>query len=90
MKNRKPLSLRVPAPKHRPGDKPDFSGVVVPKAGSVPRPEIDARAHDIRELAYSHGAGSRFEEPGRRPLGPQARSRNIAPRPQSHAAHARL
>ena len=53
MKNRKPLSLRVPAPKHRPGDKPDFSGIVVPEAGSVPRPDIDARAHDIRELAYS-------------------------------------
>ena len=53
MKNRMPLSLRVPSPKHRPGDAPDFSGVSLPQAGSVPRPEIDARAQDIRDLAYS-------------------------------------
>ena len=53
MKNRMPLSLRVPSPKHRPGDKPDFSGVSLPQAGSVPRPEIDARAQNIRDLAYS-------------------------------------
>lgn len=53
MKNRMPLSLRVPSPKHRPGDKPDFSGVSVPDAGKVVRPEIDARPQDIRDLAYS-------------------------------------
>jgi 2-oxoisovalerate dehydrogenase E1 component alpha subunit len=53
MKNRKPLSLHIPVPEHRPGDLPDFSGVPLPAAGSVPRPEIDAHAHDIRNLAYT-------------------------------------
>ena len=53
MKNRKPLSLHIPVPEHRPGDLPDFSGVQLPAAGSVPRPEIDAHAHDIRNLAYT-------------------------------------
>ncbi len=53
MKNRIELSLRVPAPKHRPGDTPDFSGIVLPEAGEARRPEIDARAHDITDLAYS-------------------------------------
>ncbi|HSZ75003.1 MAG TPA: thiamine pyrophosphate-dependent enzyme [Rhizomicrobium sp.] len=53
MKNRKPLSLHIPTPEHRPGDRPDFSGVQLPDAGTVPRPEIDAHAHDIRNLAYT-------------------------------------
>lgn len=47
-----PLSLRVPSPKHRPGDKPDFSGVSVPPAGIVRRPEIDVHAKEISDLAY--------------------------------------
>lgn len=53
MKNRMRLSLRVPVPEHRPGDKPDFSGISLPEAGAVARPEIDVRAHEISELAYS-------------------------------------
>ena len=52
MKNRKPLSLRVPQPKHRPGDSPDFTGLVVPEAGSVRRPDTGVRPHDIADLAY--------------------------------------
>ena len=32
------LSLHVPEPEVRPGDTPDFSKVVIPKAGSVARP----------------------------------------------------
>ncbi|WP_414902212.1 3-methyl-2-oxobutanoate dehydrogenase (2-methylpropanoyl-transferring) subunit alpha [Rhizobium cremeum] len=47
------LSLHVPEPAVRPGDQPDFSNVKIPKAGSVPRPEIDAAPESIRELAYS-------------------------------------
>lgn len=90
VKNRKPLSLRVPAPKHRPGDTPDFSGIVVPEAGAVPRPDIDARAHDIRELAYSLIRVLDFERPGGRSLGSAPRCRNAAPRPRRHAADARL
>jgi 2-oxoisovalerate dehydrogenase E1 component alpha subunit len=46
MKNRKPLSLRVPEPKHRPGDRPDFSGLEIPEPGAVPRPEIDVHSRD--------------------------------------------
>ncbi|MDE2464128.1 MAG: 3-methyl-2-oxobutanoate dehydrogenase (2-methylpropanoyl-transferring) subunit alpha [Alphaproteobacteria bacterium] len=53
LKNRKPLSLRVPQPRHRPGDMPDFTGMVVPEAGSVRRPDIGVRPHDIADLAYS-------------------------------------
>ncbi len=53
MKNRVQLSLRVPAPPTRPGDAPDFSGVVVPKAGTVERPETDARPLDMSGLAFS-------------------------------------
>ncbi|MBS0275798.1 MAG: 3-methyl-2-oxobutanoate dehydrogenase (2-methylpropanoyl-transferring) subunit alpha [Proteobacteria bacterium] len=52
MKNRARLSLRVPAPPTRPGDIPDFSGVKLSGAGDVERPDIDARAHDIPDLAY--------------------------------------
>ncbi|MBV2186184.1 MAG: 3-methyl-2-oxobutanoate dehydrogenase (2-methylpropanoyl-transferring) subunit alpha [Rhizobium sp.] len=47
------LSLHVPEPAVRPGDQPDFSNVSIPRAGSVPRPEIDAAPETIRELAYS-------------------------------------
>ena len=47
------LSLHVPEPAVRPGDQPDFSNVEISKAGSVPRPEIDAAPETMRELAYS-------------------------------------
>ncbi|HEX2552327.1 MAG TPA: 3-methyl-2-oxobutanoate dehydrogenase (2-methylpropanoyl-transferring) subunit alpha [Microvirga sp.] len=48
-----PLSLHVPEPAVRPGDTPDFSNVPIAKAGSVPRPEVDADPESIRDLAYS-------------------------------------
>src|SRR6185437_4696644 len=48
-----PLSLHVPEPEVRPGGTPDFSNVPIPKAGSVPRPEIDVDPREIRDLAYS-------------------------------------
>ncbi len=47
------LSLHVPEPEVRPGGKPDFSGVAIPEAGSVRRPAEDAKAEDMRDLAYS-------------------------------------
>ncbi len=53
MSEPKPLSLYVPEPEFRPGDKPDFSNVPIPKAGSVRKPEIDVEAQDIHDLAYS-------------------------------------
>ena len=48
-----PLSLHVPEPAVRPGDTPDFSNVQIAKAGSVPRPPVDADPESIRDLAYS-------------------------------------
>jgi len=52
-KNRPSLSLRVPAPKCRPGDAPDFSKVDLPAAGAVPRPPVDVAPAKIRDLAFS-------------------------------------
>ena len=49
----KPLKLHVPEPEFRPGDTPDFRGLDLPKAGSARRPKINARAEDIRDLAYT-------------------------------------
>ncbi|EAQ14785.1 branched-chain alpha-keto acid dehydrogenase E1 component [Maritimibacter alkaliphilus HTCC2654] len=48
-----PLRLHVPEPTLRPGDSPDFSGVPIPKAGSVRRPPVDADPEDIRDLAFT-------------------------------------
>ncbi|MBV9693978.1 MAG: 3-methyl-2-oxobutanoate dehydrogenase (2-methylpropanoyl-transferring) subunit alpha, partial [Alphaproteobacteria bacterium] len=39
--------------KHRPGDKPDFSAMAISEPGEVRRPEIDAHARDISDLAFS-------------------------------------
>ncbi|MDE4556198.1 3-methyl-2-oxobutanoate dehydrogenase (2-methylpropanoyl-transferring) subunit alpha [Sinorhizobium meliloti] len=47
------LSLHVPEPAVRPGDLPDFSNVKIPKAGFVPRPDVDVDPEEIRDLAYS-------------------------------------
>lgn len=48
-----PLSLHVPAPPVRPGGKPDFSHITIPRAGDARCPPVDAAAHDIQDLAYS-------------------------------------
>jgi 2-oxoisovalerate dehydrogenase E1 component alpha subunit len=48
-----PLQLHVPEPECRPGDTPDFSGVEIPPAGSVRRPEVDEDPENMRDLAYS-------------------------------------
>jgi 2-oxoisovalerate dehydrogenase E1 component alpha subunit len=53
MAKQRPLELYVPEPECRPGDTPDFSGVPIPKAGSVRRPTIDAAPEDMHDLAYS-------------------------------------
>lgn len=53
LSERIPLTLHVPEPAVRPGDTPDFSNVVIPKAGSVARPEVDADSESIRDLAFS-------------------------------------
>ncbi|GIL03453.1 MAG: 3-methyl-2-oxobutanoate dehydrogenase (2-methylpropanoyl-transferring) subunit alpha [Alphaproteobacteria bacterium] len=48
-----PLSLHVPEPEWRPGDIPDYSGIVIPKAGTVRRPEIDEDPRAMRDLAFT-------------------------------------
>lgn len=50
--NTKALSLHVPEPSSRPGDKPDFSYLNIPKAGSARKPATDCDPRDIRDLAF--------------------------------------
>jgi len=52
MKHDAPLSLHIPEARFRPGDTPDFGYLDLPAAGSAPRPAIDARASETRELAF--------------------------------------
>ncbi len=47
------LSLNVPEPEWRPGDVPDFSGVKIPRAGTVRRPEVDEDPEKMRDLAFT-------------------------------------
>lgn len=49
----KPLSLTVPEPEFRPGDAPDFSRVIIPRAGEVRRPAVDEDPEAMRDLAFS-------------------------------------
>ena len=46
------LSLHVPQPTGRPGDEPDFSGLVLQKAADTPRPPFDRPAEAMREFAF--------------------------------------
>ncbi|RBP53053.1 3-methyl-2-oxobutanoate dehydrogenase (2-methylpropanoyl-transferring) subunit alpha [Arenicella xantha] len=48
-----PLHLRVPEPGCRPGDEPDFSDFVIPKAGAVAKPDVDVDPNTIRDMAFS-------------------------------------
>ena len=52
MSKNKPLSLHVPEPNARPGDKPDFSYLDLSAAGASQRPEVDCDAASIRSHAY--------------------------------------
>ena len=49
-----PFDLHIPEPSARPGDQPDFSHLIIPPAGAVPRPEPDAGAASeiFRETAH--------------------------------------
>ena len=53
MTERRPLSLHVPEPPVRPGGKPDFHYLTVPRAGAARRPPVGVPAHEIHDLAYS-------------------------------------
>ena len=48
--NRPTLVLHVPEPYYRPGDAPDFSGIVVTPAGAAPRPDTAAAASETHPL----------------------------------------
>jgi 2-oxoisovalerate dehydrogenase E1 component alpha subunit len=50
---RSPLSLHIPQPRFRPGEKPDFSDLKTSAPGEVRRPPIDTAAADMRDLADS-------------------------------------
>ena len=52
MTEKKALSLQVPEPSSRPGDKPDFSYIDVPAAGTTRRPEVDCTPNSMRALAF--------------------------------------
>ncbi|MBE9520771.1 MAG: 3-methyl-2-oxobutanoate dehydrogenase (2-methylpropanoyl-transferring) subunit alpha, partial [Proteobacteria bacterium] len=47
-----PLSLQVPEPSSRPGDKPDFSHIEIPAAGTTRRAEVDCAPERMRDLAF--------------------------------------
>ncbi|MBB4658345.1 thiamine pyrophosphate-dependent enzyme [Parvularcula dongshanensis] len=57
------VRLRVPAPKVRPGQAPDFSHLDVGKAGALPRPPLDLGAHDAG--AYADGLIRVLDDEGR-------------------------
>ncbi|MEY4619749.1 MAG: hypothetical protein RIS65_921, partial [Pseudomonadota bacterium] len=50
--NLAPLHLHVPEPKFRPGDKADFSDIIVPEVDAITRPDEHANPADIHGLAY--------------------------------------
>jgi len=62
-------TLHVPTPTARPGEPPDFSYLTVPPAGSARRPETDALASSMRDLAYDL---IRVLDEGGRAVGPWA------------------
>ncbi len=53
LSNRPALSLHVPEPDARPGEQPDFSGIAIPAAGSVARPDIHVAAAETHPLCYT-------------------------------------
>jgi len=63
------LALHVPEPKFRPGDKVDYSHIVVPEAGKQPRPDESVAAsetwplcHDmVRVLGDDHNANGPWD-----------------------------
>ena len=52
MSNRAKLTLHIPVPKVRPGDRPDFSHIAIPRADAMRRPDpLDAEA-GLRDMPY--------------------------------------
>jgi 2-oxoisovalerate dehydrogenase E1 component alpha subunit len=53
MKTSRALSLHIPEPKTRPGEAADFSGLDIPPAGVLARPDVAVEPGEIRSFAYS-------------------------------------
>lgn len=53
MQNRQKLSLHIPVPPARPGERPDFSRIRIAEAGAAPRPDASVAAREISDLAYT-------------------------------------
>ena len=53
LRNRPALSLHIPQPARRPGEPPDFSGLVFPEPGETRRPSLETSAAEMRDLAFS-------------------------------------
>ena len=51
-KNLPPLSLHVPEPKFRPGDKVDYSDLEIPAAGDQARPDTNVAPAEMRDMVY--------------------------------------
>ena len=51
--NKPVLSLHVPEPPRRPGEAPDFSGLILAEAGAVARPPVHAPAETLRDLPWT-------------------------------------
>jgi len=49
----KKKTLHVPDAPFRPGEKPDFSNLELPKAGDAKRPKVMVEPSEIRDLAFS-------------------------------------
>jgi 2-oxoisovalerate dehydrogenase E1 component alpha subunit len=50
--NLAPLHLHIPEPKFRPGDKADFSDIIVPPVDVIARPDEAVKPADVHALAY--------------------------------------
>lgn len=44
--------VQIPAPLHRPGDRPNFDHLDIPQAGGLPKPDISANASELKDLAF--------------------------------------
>jgi len=53
MTNRQKLSLHIPEPPARPGERPDFSRMKIAEAGAARRPDSAIAAREITDLAWS-------------------------------------
>ena len=51
-RNSSALDLHVPAPRARPGEKPDFSQWRFPEPGETQRPRTDASVAELRDMAF--------------------------------------